>query len=270
MERDPSVFVIGEDVAALGGLFQGHGRPARPLRGVPGARHADRGDGRSSVPASAPPSSGADLWSSCVRRLSRPRPGSVANHAAKSGTCLAARSACRWCCAPPSRAGSHGRAALPVARVVAHAQPGLVVVMPSTPTTRRGCWSRRSGRQSRRLPRAAPSLRPARAGAGGRVPGRSGSPRCGARLRRDWSPPRKRPARPRRAGRGSPPTGSERGDRSAVAGAARPGRDRRVGREDAPARRRERRRSSQRFRQRGRRARHRCCVGVYSTRDRSA
>ena len=45
MERDPSVYFIGEDVAAAGGRVQGDHRPVRSVRPGAGPRHPDLGGG---------------------------------------------------------------------------------------------------------------------------------------------------------------------------------------------------------------------------------
>ena len=168
----PGVFVIGEDIAAIGGLFQVTAGLLEQVRAAARDRRADLGGGAGGRRASAPRSSAAaPSWSCRSPTSSRLVMDQVVNHAAKwrymSGGKVTVPFVLRG--AVSSGIGMAAQHSQTLEAWFVHA-PGLVVIMPSTPYDAKGLLT--SGdprRQSRRLPGEAPALQPARGGARGRV-----------------------------------------------------------------------------------------------------
>ena len=243
--RDPDVFVMGEDIAEMGGsmgVTQGMLAGVRRRSGC-ATRRSPRW--RSSAPASAPRCRACARSSrSCTRTSRRSRMEQIVNQAAKhrymSGGQLKV---------PLTIRTQGGAGWSPGAQ---HAQqleawfvhvPGLKVVFPSTPGGRTqpalGLDLRRQPRALLRAPAALPGQ--GRGPRGDRAdPVRQGAhpPRGRRRHRRRHRAARPRGAEGGRRGRGGGHLG--RGLRPAHAAAARRGRARRLGQEDEPLRRRAR------------------------------
>ena len=244
MERDDGVFVIGEDIAQMGGLFQvtagllDRFGPQRVID-APISEAAQAGAGVGAALVGCRPVVELQIADFVTLTMDQ-----VVNHAAKwrymSGGRVTVPFVLRG--AVSSGIGMAAQHSQTLEAWFVHA-PGLVVVMPSTPVRREGpAQVGDPRRQPGRLPREATPLQPERAGAGRRVHGAD-------RRRRREAGRHRRHRRRVRAGRapGAPGGAADgarggrgRGRRRAHAEAARPGDDRRVGAEDRPARGRHR------------------------------
>ena len=140
MRRDPSVFLLGEDIGKYGGAFgvtrgmleefgeepgAGHPHLGGGDHGVRGGRGNDRACGRS--------------WRSCSAISSPSRWTSWSTRRQRPATSSAARRRSRWSCAHPEGSGT-GAAAQHSQSVESWILnvPGLKVVAPSTPADAKG------------------------------------------------------------------------------------------------------------------------------------
>ena len=161
MERDPGVFVIGEDIAALGGLFQvteglleryGPGRVIDAP--ISEAAHAGAGVGAALVGCRPV----VELQIADFVTLVMDQ---IVNHAAKWRYMSGGQVACRSCSGRPCRAGSAWRRSTPEPRGVVRAHARARRRHAVDALRREGAAEGRdSRRQPRRLPRAPAPLHP--------------------------------------------------------------------------------------------------------------